>query len=324
MATNNHHLPRCRLARGGVGVVSAGGASKAQAALARILAVISTTVPPSLTAAPLKSTAAFGNHHRDSQAAGFDLNLRLGVEIEGDEKKGGDQDSSLVIDPFATTAAGSVGLSNGSISPAESVAGDARTATERSSEGECDPSEKQEEVVGKSDDDDEYSEDEEEKEEIISEMSNNDNIVVAVGRGEISKSRENGSKREEGNYLDLLLEAVQHELVVAPAEKAEIKTETMPTKEKASVGTNYDNNSPPPPPSKKRVRSSLKWTSAVDFLAEEEAAPLVRSKRGRNQTLPSRYRDSVLEPWAKPPTVNRHATARTRTRTTKTPPPPPR
>lgn len=29
----------------------------------------------------------------------------------------------------------------------------------------------------------------------------------------------------------------------------------------------------------------------------EDTAPLVRSKRGRNQTLPLKFRDSVLEPW---------------------------
>ncbi|GMI92239.1 hypothetical protein HRI_002893200 [Hibiscus trionum] len=34
---------------------------------------------------------------------------------------------------------------------------------------------------------------------------------------------------------------------------------------------------------------------------EDTAAPVVRSKRGRSQVLPLRYRDSVLEPWIKRP-----------------------
>ncbi|KAE8729416.1 putative HhH-GPD base excision DNA repair family protein [Hibiscus syriacus] len=34
---------------------------------------------------------------------------------------------------------------------------------------------------------------------------------------------------------------------------------------------------------------------------EDTAAPVVRSKRGRSQVLPVRYRDSVLEPWIKRP-----------------------
>ncbi|KAJ4979114.1 hypothetical protein NE237_009894 [Protea cynaroides] len=33
----------------------------------------------------------------------------------------------------------------------------------------------------------------------------------------------------------------------------------------------------------------------------EDISPVVRSKRGRNQVLPSRYRDSVLEPWKRLP-----------------------
>ncbi|KAL4334801.1 hypothetical protein GQ457_07G042490 [Hibiscus cannabinus] len=36
---------------------------------------------------------------------------------------------------------------------------------------------------------------------------------------------------------------------------------------------------------------------------EDRAAPVVRSKRGRSQVLPLRYRDSVLEPWMKRPQI---------------------
>lgn len=275
MATN---LRSCRL------VSDSGGASKAQAALGKILAVIS-TVPPSListTAAPLNSKSA------------FDLNLRSGVESEH---------GSLVTDPVAAKAAApanSVGLSNyGSISPAESVAGDARTA-ERNSKGECDTEEKEEGGKMRNDDDDDSSE---EAKEEISEITNNNNNKNNIVVQSESKGSSNGIESEYAdNYLDLLLEAVdQHEQLRAVDDGEEI-----PTKEK-SEGVN--NNS-----SKERDGSSLK-RSRVEMvnpleLYEEETAPVVRSKRGRNQKLPSRYRDSVLEPWAKPPT----ATARTRTR----------
>ncbi|XP_039052555.1 uncharacterized protein LOC120194264 [Hibiscus syriacus] len=37
---------------------------------------------------------------------------------------------------------------------------------------------------------------------------------------------------------------------------------------------------------------------------EDMAPPVVRSKRGRNQVLPVRYRDSVLEPWTKRPKIS--------------------
>ncbi|XP_077230751.1 uncharacterized protein LOC143863855 [Tasmannia lanceolata] len=40
----------------------------------------------------------------------------------------------------------------------------------------------------------------------------------------------------------------------------------------------------------------------LDFYEDvEDSGPVVRSKRGRNQVLPFRYRDSVLEPWKRIP-----------------------
>ncbi|KAK8641377.1 hypothetical protein V6N13_010785 [Hibiscus sabdariffa] len=42
---------------------------------------------------------------------------------------------------------------------------------------------------------------------------------------------------------------------------------------------------------------------------EDTTPPVVRSKRGRSQVLPLRYRDSVLEPWMKRPQTQRSTAA---------------
>lgn len=46
-----------------------------------------------------------------------------------------------------------------------------------------------------------------------------------------------------------------------------------------------------------KLRRRRDWAAAYVGGFEEDIAPVVRSKRGRNQVLPSRYRDSVIEPW---------------------------
>ncbi|KAK8513315.1 hypothetical protein V6N13_002065 [Hibiscus sabdariffa] len=47
----------------------------------------------------------------------------------------------------------------------------------------------------------------------------------------------------------------------------------------------------------------------VEEECEDRSAPVVRSKRGRSQVLPLRYRDSVLEPWMKRPQIQRSTAA---------------
>ncbi|XVE79313.1 hypothetical protein DITRI_Ditri14bG0048300 [Diplodiscus trichospermus] len=53
--------------------------------------------------------------------------------------------------------------------------------------------------------------------------------------------------------------------------------------------------------SMKRNKDSLVNVGEERFEEFEDISPLVRSKRGRSQVLPHRFRDSVLEPWKKRP-----------------------
>ncbi|XWS52904.1 hypothetical protein CRYUN_Cryun11dG0112400 [Craigia yunnanensis] len=53
--------------------------------------------------------------------------------------------------------------------------------------------------------------------------------------------------------------------------------------------------------SMKRNKDSLVNIVEEGFEEFEDISPVVRSKRGRSQVLPYRFRDSVLEPWKKRP-----------------------
>ena len=53
--------------------------------------------------------------------------------------------------------------------------------------------------------------------------------------------------------------------------------------------------------SMKRNKDSLVNIREEGFEEFEDISPVVRSKRGRSQVLPHRFRDSVLEPWKKRP-----------------------
>ncbi|KAJ0976778.1 hypothetical protein J5N97_012252 [Dioscorea zingiberensis] len=89
-----------------------------------------------------------------------------------------------------------------------------------------------------------------------------------------------GLRRKNEGYLDLLLEAVRQVSGGLFSEGADEKESET-----------------------KAVAAESSKRSGLDLY--EETGPVVRSKRGRSQALPSRYRDSVLEPWGKLPTVTR-------------------
>ncbi|KAK1409982.1 hypothetical protein QVD17_36513 [Tagetes erecta] len=91
---------------------------------------------------------------------------------------------------------------------------------------------------------------------------------------EIEEEEEEDIPRDEG-YLGLLIEAAQ---LILGGDSSGNKTET------ARGGA-------------KKKRQC--WTAATEaeWYAEfEDTSPVVRSKRGRSQVLPFRYRDSVVEP----------------------------
>ncbi|XVF69098.1 hypothetical protein PTKIN_Ptkin11bG0053200 [Pterospermum kingtungense] len=61
--------------------------------------------------------------------------------------------------------------------------------------------------------------------------------------------------------------------------------------------------------SMKRNKDSSVNVVEEGFEEIEDVSPVVRSKRGRSQVLPHRFRDSVLEPWKKRPQTQRSTAA---------------
>nr|XP_009421193.1 PREDICTED: uncharacterized protein LOC104000788 [Musa acuminata subsp. malaccensis] len=309
------------------------GASKAQAALAKIIAIIS-TVPPRLPEADAL------RHGGDPEAAGrtttpagqlgfgVDLKLRLGLatEIRGGSAEGdGPTEQSGVVDAPASAEpcrnvraveeVAPVGVSGAaaerSLSPAVSVAGGGDAlASEKSSEGECDP---QEENGGESRN--EAAEDDAEEKASAEQKETDGSGGAEAGTTTttaIATSSSSSRGRRSDGCLDLLLEAVRQvsgglfdddgpeaEKVEATAASEEAPAPSEMTAKRSAVGDGGG----------KKRRETDEWWIPLD-LYEEETAPIVRSKRGRSQALPSRYRDSILDPWRKPPALSRNSTGR--------------
>ncbi|KAL0921092.1 hypothetical protein M5K25_008127 [Dendrobium thyrsiflorum] len=113
----------------------------------------------------------------------------------------------------------------------------------------------------------------------------------------------NGEAQGREGYLDLLLEAARHvsrESEDIDNEKASPDAPRPPAASASASATRKRTAS-----SQAASRSKRRAAAAASFNAYEETEPIVRSRRGRNQALPSRYRDSILEPWRKTPTVLR-------------------
>ncbi|KAG1369657.1 coiled-coil domain-containing protein 96-like [Cocos nucifera] len=304
------------------------GTSKAQTGLARIIAIIISTVPPP----PIE------HHGGNSEAAraeglGFDidLNLRLGPPPEiggGGESSGNDEEEEGGGRTAQSVVAADVvaeRVESGEESTVERDSGRAPRAVEessaispavRSSEGECDPEEESRKEAtggaressgittapsGKADDGDEDEEAvvdvvNKERDEEAQETKGGD---AGEGLEEAVRNLRKGNGSE--GYLDLLLEAVrQVSGGLFDEEPAKEKEETADAEEER--------------PSKRRAAgvaqgSKRRGAGWLPFDLYVDSAPIVRSKRGRNQVLPSRYRDSVLDPWRKLPTVTRHGRA---------------
>ncbi|PKU84588.1 hypothetical protein MA16_Dca024509 [Dendrobium catenatum] len=107
----------------------------------------------------------------------------------------------------------------------------------------------------------------------------------------------NGEAEGREGYLDLLLEAARQ---VSREVKDDDNKNASPDAPRPAAATRKRTASSPA-----ASRSKRRAAAAASFNAYEETEPIVRSRRGRNQTLPSRYRDSILEPWRKTPTMLR-------------------
>ncbi|KAI3696924.1 hypothetical protein L6452_29544 [Arctium lappa] len=102
-------------------------------------------------------------------------------------------------------------------------------------------------------------------------------------------SEEVGEKLRDEGYLDLLIEAAQ--LILGDE-----CNETEPARNKYVESSTAAENGGG------TKRKKYCWTATAtaeeaEWYAEfEDTSPVVKSKRGRNQVLPFKYRDSVLEP----------------------------
>ncbi|RWW15517.1 hypothetical protein BHE74_00007832 [Ensete ventricosum] len=296
------------------------GAAKAQAALAKIIAIISNTPAPT---PPRPVRDAFGSGVGGYLGAargmtkepgfGVDPRLRLGLtpEIGGGPAEGdGPTAHSVVVDSSASVDSGGAEDATIAMAPAVAAGGvDVLTAV-NSSEGECDPDEK-----GEGEDHREAAE-HDAKKELFAEQEE----TKGSGEGEeaatpattttttttttssSSSNRSAGKDRENQGCLDLLLEAVRQVsggVFEEGSEAKKVEPEASPA----------EGSSAPPDSTPTFSGGGGKKRWIPSDLDDTKTAPIVRSKRGRSQALPWRYRDSVLDPWRKPPALTRHGRA---------------
>ncbi|MFS8011637.1 hypothetical protein Hanom_Chr14g01311411 [Helianthus anomalus] len=93
--------------------------------------------------------------------------------------------------------------------------------------------------------------------------------------------------RDEG-YLGLLIEAAQ--LILGDESQQDKKPPSHPQIKSSKIVTGKE---------VKRKQQQQRWTATAEaewYAEYEDTSPVVKSKRGRNQVLPFKYRDSVVEP----------------------------
>ena len=271
------------------------GYSKAQMCLNKILGIIS-SIPPPETPKESQDFETKGSENNNNRGVGIDLNLRLGPLVESEEEEeslaeNGNNLSacSVVVGKVSAESTDSVAES----APAVHVDHVVTVAAEKSSESECDPKEKlaAEKAV-------EVSEiTTQQRVEESSEIDDDDEEEVVVVKTVAFKREENENKSTD--CLGLLVEAAR--LISGNFEEEEEEDEESPShhhhhrgkKLSSELGLGLEKSK------RKRKRNSRKNSSGGGTVEDwmEDTSPVVKSKRGRNQVLPTRYRDSVLEPW---------------------------
>lgn len=250
------------------------GRSKAQISLTKILLAIS-SFPPTETSNQNEESVSGernpGNRALLCEDRGFDidLNIRLGPPPEVHE----------ILPP--STAAEVVAENGGEVCEISVVEKtDSPEVTEKNcSEGEESGIAEEREFVPNSG---------------IDSIGDSEETVEAEQRKSEKQEEVNG----EGG-LDLLIEAA--ELISGNFKNGESepdkpsRNEELPDTEPANTEATA-----------KRMKQSDFWTAEELYGNFEDLSPVVRSKRGRNQVLPYKYRDSFLEPL-KPVTRQRSA-----------------
>lgn len=272
------------------------GYSKAQMCLNKILGIIS-SIPSQETPKESPDFETKGSENNNNRGVGIDLNLRLGPLVESEEEEeslaeNGNNLSacSVVVGKVSAESTDSVAES----APAVHVDHVVAVVAEKSSESECDPKEKlaAEKAV-------EVSEiTTQQRVEESSEIDDDDDDEVVVVKTVAFKREENENKSTD--CLGLLVEAAR--LISGNfEEEEEEEDDESPShhrhrgkKLSSELGLGLEKSKR----KRKRKRNSRKNSSGgtvEDWM--EDTSPVVKSKRGRNQVLPTRYRDSVLEPW---------------------------
>ena len=271
------------------------GYSKAQMCLNKILGIIS-SIPPPETPKESQDFETKESENNNNRGVGIDLNLRLGPLVESEEEEeslaeNGNNLSacSVVVGKVSAESTDSVAES----APAVHVDHVVTVAAEKSSESECDPKEKlaAEKAV-------EVSEiTTQQRVEESSEIDDDEEEEVVVVKTVAFKREENENKSTD--CLGLLVEAAR--LISGNFEEEEEEDDESPShhhhhrgkKLSSELGLGLEKSK------RKRKRNSRKNSSGGGTVEDwmEDTSPVVKSKRGRNQVLPTRYRDSVLEPW---------------------------
>lgn len=273
------------------------GYSKAQMCLNKILGIIS-SIPPQETpkeSQDFETTRSENNNNRGG--VGIDLNLRLGPLVESEEEE--EEESlaengnnlsacSVVVGKVSAESADSVAESAPAVHVDHVVA--VAAAAEKSSESECDPKEKlaAEKAV-------EVSEITTQQQRLEESSEIDDDEVVVVVQTVAFKREENENKSTD--CLGLLVEAAR--LISGNFEEEEEEDDESPSHHhhhqgkqlSSELGLGLEKSK------RKRKRTSRKNSGGTVEDWMEDTSPVVKSKRGRNQVLPTRYRDSVLEPW---------------------------
>lgn len=272
------------------------GYSKAQMCLNKILGIIS-SIPPPETPKESQDFETKESENNNNRGVGIDLNLRLGPLVESEEEEeslaeNGNNLSacSVVVGKVSAESTDSVAES----APAVHVDHVVTVAAEKSSESECDPKEKlaAEKAV-------EVSEiTTQQRVEESSEIDDDEEEEVVVVKTVAFKREENENKSTD--CLGLLVEAAR--LISGNFEEEEEDDESpshhhhhrgKKLSSELGLGLGLEKSK------RKRKRNSRKNSSGGGTVEDwmEDTSPVVKSKRGRNQVLPTRYRDSVLEPW---------------------------
>lgn len=281
-------LRRCRFPRR---PSSRPGLSTAQADLAKIISIIVTVPPP-----PLPNVLAACAVPKDISMAPpevpVNLDLRLGFALHMSEDPEMIAPPALEDEKIPTAHSGVVDsekiyMADDSVSKPE-FGSDDFASPDTSSEGEFSAEAARSEQK----------------------PAKNSEVANSACRDEDGISREAEGKGRQG-YMDLLLEAAQQvssgcwtDVGDADAEKTSRMALPPPPAVASDLGRRVRIGSGEMLRSKRRKTRSA---AAVVFnVCEKTTEPIVRSSRGRRtQVLPSRYRDSVLEPWRKSAAVLR-------------------